>query len=352
LGRVLVKRLEVWSLLRGAADIQIGPPSLFLPTRFIALAMLLALGVSSVLAQGEKGDYLTGWRWEGWHRLPDPSHIQYKVLQDKVVALSNLSQWCGLGTPSVTFSISGKIAKVNLDALGSVANFVLETGDGKQSPINVPRISIKDPGMNTADLRWIVQGLQTLLRPDWYIQGEARACQFGAQFSNLRDVGLAGRFLYLNKIASASSTKPSIYTTLFPSNDFDGRFAPQSQPASNSPGAPMAQTATNNAESIPLSVQGGTFVVPVLINGQITLNFTIDSGAADVSIPADVVSTLMRTGTLQKSDFVGQKIYRLADGSTVPSATFFNSLIESWKPSTSQAVLLPRKRTCCLGKVF
>jgi hypothetical protein len=50
--------------------------------------------------------------------------------------------------------------------------------------------------------------------------------------------------------------------------------------------------------------------------------------AADVSIPADVVSTLMRTGTLQKSDFVGQKIYRLADGSTVPSATF---LIRSLK---------------------
>ena len=90
----------------------------------------------------------------------------------------------------------------------------------------------------------------------------------------------------------------------------------------------MAQTATNNAESIPLSVQGGTFVVPVLINGQITLNFTIDSGAADVSIPADVVSTLMRTGTLQVSDFVGKKTYRLADGSSVPSVTF---LIRSLK---------------------
>jgi len=58
------------------------------------------------------------------------------------------------------------------------------------------------------------------------------------------------------------------------------------------------------------------------------LNFTIDSGAADVSIPADVVSTLIRTGTIQDSDFVGQKMYRLADGSTVPSPTF---LIRSLK---------------------
>jgi hypothetical protein len=64
-------------------------------------------------------------------------------------------------------------------------------------------------------------------------------------------------------------------------------------------------------------MQGGTFVIPVLINGQITLNFTIDSGAADVSIPADVVSTLIRTGTIQESDFVGKKTYRLADGSSV-----------------------------------
>jgi predicted aspartyl protease len=62
-----------------------------------------------------------------------------------------------------------------------------------------------------------------------------------------------------------------------------------------------AQTASGDAESIPLSMQGGTFVIPVLINGQITLNFTIDSGAADVSIPADVVSTLIRTGQFKRA---------------------------------------------------
>jgi clan AA aspartic protease (TIGR02281 family) len=80
--------------------------------------------------------------------------------------------------------------------------------------------------------------------------------------------------------------------------------------------------------SLALKEQDGTFVIPVLINGQITLNFTIDSGASDVSIPADVVSTLIRMGAIQQSDFVGQKTYRLADGSTVPSPTF---LIRSLK---------------------
>lgn len=74
--------------------------------------------------------------------------------------------------------------------------------------------------------------------------------------------------------------------------------------------------------SIQMKTQGGTYVVPVLINNAITLDFVIDSGAADVSIPADVVSTLIRTETLNKTDFIGKQTYRLADGSTMPSTTF------------------------------
>src|SRR5208282_1444043 len=74
--------------------------------------------------------------------------------------------------------------------------------------------------------------------------------------------------------------------------------------------------------SIPMRIEGGTYVVPVLINDAITLDFVVDSGAADVSIPADVVMTLMRTGTLKESDFLGEKTYVLADGSKVPSQTF------------------------------
>ena len=66
----------------------------------------------------------------------------------------------------------------------------------------------------------------------------------------------------------------------------------------------------------------GTFVVPVTINGEITLKFVVDSGAADVSIPADVVLTLFRTGTLTADDFLGKRTYTMADGSTVPSEQF------------------------------
>lgn len=71
-----------------------------------------------------------------------------------------------------------------------------------------------------------------------------------------------------------------------------------------------------SAESIPLKPEGGTYVVPVLINGKITLDFTLDSGAAEVSIPADVFGTLRRTETISRADLLEPGDYVLADGST------------------------------------
>jgi clan AA aspartic protease (TIGR02281 family) len=90
-------------------------------------------------------------------------------------------------------------------------------------------------------------------------------------------------------------------------------------------GIPQTRSPTT---SIAMHNDGGVYAVPVLINGAITLDFVVDSGATDVSIPADVVSTLMRTKTLKVSDFTGRQTYVLADGSKVPSQTF---LIRSLK---------------------
>jgi clan AA aspartic protease (TIGR02281 family) len=81
------------------------------------------------------------------------------------------------------------------------------------------------------------------------------------------------------------------------------------------------QSGTFRVEA-PLKKEGGTFVVPVQINGAITLDFTVDSGAADVSVPADVFSTLARTGTIKDSDIIGEETYVLADGSKSQSVTF------------------------------
>lgn len=73
---------------------------------------------------------------------------------------------------------------------------------------------------------------------------------------------------------------------------------------------------------VQLERQGGVFEVKGLINDSISLNFIVDSGASDVSLPSDVVSVLIRSGTIQKSDFIGATQYILADGSRMPSMRF------------------------------
>jgi clan AA aspartic protease (TIGR02281 family) len=108
------------------------------------------------------------------------------------------------------------------------------------------------------------------------------------------------------------------------------------------------------AESIPLIREHGTFVVPVVINDKMTLNFTIDSGASDVSIPADVFSTLTRTGTVTKSDFLDKQTYELADGSRQTSQRFrIRTLrIGSLELSAVIASVAPSAGTLLLGQSF
>jgi hypothetical protein len=70
--------------------------------------------------------------------------------------------------------------------------------------------------------------------------------------------------------------------------------------------------------AVPLKTHNGTYVVPVLVNDTIPLDFMIESGATHVVIPADVVSTLFRTGTVRTTDFIGNQTSVLADGSNSP----------------------------------
>ena len=107
--------------------------------------------------------------------------------------------------------------------------------------------------------------------------------------------------------------------------------------------APTTAPKQNRAE-VPLKKEGGTFVVPVQINGAITLDFTVDSGAADVSIPADVFSTLTRTGTIKDADVIGEQTYVLADGSksllptfTIRSLKVGDKIIENVRGSVASA---------------
>jgi clan AA aspartic protease (TIGR02281 family) len=93
----------------------------------------------------------------------------------------------------------------------------------------------------------------------------------------------------------------------------DDAVAPSSIAPNRNPSSPIR---------VPLKMEGGIFVVPVQINGVITLDFAIDSGASDVGVPADVFSTLKRAGTIKDADVVGQQTYVFADGSKSQSNTF------------------------------
>ena len=82
---------------------------------------------------------------------------------------------------------------------------------------------------------------------------------------------------------------------------------------------PPAAVAT---AAIPMKKDGGVYVVPVSVNGQVTLDCIVDSGATDVNIPADVFEKLVRSGSVQKADYLGTSEYTLADGSTERGRTF------------------------------
>ena len=95
------------------------------------------------------------------------------------------------------------------------------------------------------------------------------------------------------------------------------------------PGIPAAQatsaptdTKRSDADEVTLVQAGGVFEIPVRINGAITLNFILDSGASDVQIPLDVFSTLVRANTIQKSDLIGESTYVLADGTKKKALKF------------------------------
>jgi clan AA aspartic protease (TIGR02281 family) len=58
---------------------------------------------------------------------------------------------------------------------------------------------------------------------------------------------------------------------------------------------------------------GGVFVVPAEING-LPLNFVVDSGAAAVMVPAELLERMRRDGTVTNEDILGLQTFTLADG--------------------------------------
>lgn len=88
------------------------------------------------------------------------------------------------------------------------------------------------------------------------------------------------------------------------------------------PSIAPSEVQASDIDEVALVQSGQLFEIPVRINGAITLNFIIDSGASDIQIPFDVFSTLVRANTIVPSDLIGERTYVLADGSKQKSEKF------------------------------
>jgi len=103
-----------------------------------------------------------------------------------------------------------------------------------------------------------------------------------------------------------------------------------------------------------LASKNGILVAPVVLNNAIKLNFFVDSGATDVSIPADLFSSMRRSGVIIDSDIIGLRKFINADGESSNSTTFIlRSLkIGTVEVSHVEASVAPEKAPLLLGQSF
>ena len=141
--------------------------------------------------------------------------------------------------------------------------------------------------------------------------------------------------------------------------------APAISAATPEVGSPKVATTTPPSSSavnkkslsvveVRLKEDSGIFVVPVEINGAITLDFAVDSAAGNVTIPADVYYTLVRAGTIKDSDIIGQRTVVLADGSQskLPTFTIRSLRVGDNVIENVNASVLPLEGQLLLGQSF
>jgi predicted aspartyl protease len=161
-----------------------------------------------------------------------------------------------------------------------------------------------------------------------------------------------GQIAEAQRLSAAWQPKPSSHTD-------EVRTSPsQKNQSSTKPNLQSQQQAGRGIPSarteIPIVKQNGVYILPVKINGAIILNFVLDSGASEVTVPADVVSTLLRTGTIAESDFLPGTSSELADGSKIENSRFIIRELEIGGIKISQVptTITPRARALLLGQSF
>jgi clan AA aspartic protease (TIGR02281 family) len=121
-------------------------------------------------------------------------------------------------------------------------------------------------------------------------------------------------------------------------------------------GTPHGSATSPNAGEyrVLLASSGGVLVAPVVVNNSMKLNFLVDSGASDVSIPSDVFASLLRSGAITEGDITGSRQFRDANGDTSRAKVFMiRSLkVGNVEVSRVEADVAPVNAPLLLGQSF
>jgi clan AA aspartic protease (TIGR02281 family) len=195
---------------------------------------------------------------------------------------------------------------------------------------------------------------------------EARAAIRGGDEKNLQS-GVSSDAERVENLV-LSRCRQSTYAGFYPnSEDMNYLFStaesleltekqdPSTLLTSTHPPASQEPPIDNAKETVLLTIgTDGRFTVPVTINNEQTLKFVVDSGASDVTIPAEVMSTLLHAGTITEADYLGKQTYTLADGSRFPSQQFVIRVLKIGDKVLEDVIgsVVPTGGTLLLGQSF
>jgi clan AA aspartic protease (TIGR02281 family) len=136
--------------------------------------------------------------------------------------------------------------------------------------------------------------------------------------------------------------------------ELKAQLAARSGSGSNSTLPENAAASHSSEVRVLLASNGGVLLAPVIINNSIKLNFLVDSGASDVSIPADVFSSLLRSGAITQADIRGSRQFEDANGGTSRAKVFIiRSLkVGSVEVAGVEADVAPVNAPLLLGQSF
>lgn len=120
------------------------------------------------------------------------------------------------------------------------------------------------------------------------------------------------------------------------------------------PAAPAAPPVAAATGEIVLQADRGGYSVSGRINDAMTLKFVLDSGAAVVALPSDVVEALTKSGAIQPVDILGHAIYITADGKHHKGTTLMLRQLDvgGHVVTNVRAAVGPASTTPLLGQSF